>query len=103
VGASLPLHSLAVLIAGAIIAGLGQGLSFRAGLGAVTGAAPQGKRGEITSSYFVMLYIGISIPVIGEGAAATAFGLITAGMVFAALVAILAAVALVLLVRSSSR
>ncbi|HEX5349040.1 MAG TPA: MFS transporter [Pseudonocardiaceae bacterium] len=103
VGASLPLHSLAVLVVGAIIAGLGQGLSFRAGLGAVTGAAPPDQRGEITSSYFVMLYIGISIPVIGEGAAATAFGLIAAGMVFAALVAILAAVALVLLVRSASR
>ncbi|MGH3574665.1 MAG: MFS transporter [Pseudonocardiaceae bacterium] len=103
VGASLPLHSLAVLVVGAIIAGFGQGLSFRAGLGAVTGAAPSDKRGEITSSYFVMLYIGISIPVIGEGAAATAFGLISAGMVFAALVAILAAVALVLLVRSASR
>jgi len=69
----------------------------------VTGAAPPDQRGEITSSYFVMLYIGISIPVIGEGAAATAFGLIAAGMVFAALVAILAAVALVLLARSASR
>jgi MFS family permease len=102
VAASLPLHSLAVLIVGGIIAGLGQGLSFRAGLGAVTSAAPSDKRGEITSSYFVMLYIGISIPVIGEGAAATALGLVTAGMVFAALVAILAAVALVLLVRSAS-
>ncbi|MGB8961749.1 MAG: MFS transporter [Pseudonocardiaceae bacterium] len=100
VGASLPIRSLAVLIVGAVIAGLGQGMSFRAGLGAVTGAAPPDKRGEITSAYFVMLYIGIAIPVIGEGAAATAFGLITAGMVFAALVAILAAVALVLLARN---
>jgi MFS family permease len=97
VGASLPLRSLAVLMVGAIIAGLGQGLSFRAGLGAVTGAAPPDKRGEITSSYFVMLYVGISIPVIGVGAAASAFGLIVAGVVFAALVAILAAVALALL------
>ncbi|MFY9807565.1 MAG: MFS transporter, partial [Pseudonocardiaceae bacterium] len=100
VGASLPIRSLAVLIVGAVIAGLGQGMSFRAGLGAVTGAAPPDKRGEITSAYFVMLYIGIAIPVIGEGAAATAFGLITAGMVFAALVAILAAVAFVLLARN---
>ncbi|HEX4102068.1 MAG TPA: MFS transporter [Pseudonocardiaceae bacterium] len=97
VGASLPIRSLAVFIVGGVIAGLGQGLSFRAGLGAVTGAAPPDKRGEITSSYFVMLYVGISIPVIGVGAAASAFGLIVAGVVFAALVAILAAVALALL------
>lgn len=100
VGTSLLIRSLAVLIVGAVIAGLGQGMSFRAGLGAVTGASPPGKRGEITSSYFVMLYIGIAIPVIGEGAAASAFGLIAAGVVFAALVAILAAVTLLLLVRS---
>ncbi len=102
VGASLPIRSLAVLIAGGVIAGLGQGLSFRAGLGAVTGAAPPDKRGEITSSYFVMLYVGIAIPVIGEGAAAQAFGLIASGIVFAALVGILAAIAVLLLVRNGS-
>jgi MFS family permease len=101
VGASLPIRSLAVFIVGGVIAGLGQGLSFRAGLGAVTGAAPPDKRGEITSSYFVMLYIGIAIPVIGEGAAAQAFGLIASGIVFAALVGILAAVAVLLLVRQA--
>lgn len=101
VGVSLPVRSLAMLIGGAVVAGIGQGMSFRAGLAAVTGASPPDKRGEITSSYFVMLYVGIAIPVIGEGAAAQAFGLITAGMVFAALVAILAASVLLLLVRSA--
>lgn len=99
VGASLPLRSLAMLIGGAVIAGLGQGMSFRAGLGSVTSASAPDKRGAITSSYFVMLYIGIAIPVIGEGAAAKAFGLIVSGMAFAALVAILAVVVLMLLVR----
>lgn len=99
VGASLPVRSIAMLIGGAVIAGLGQGMSFRAGLGSVTSASPPDKRGEITSSYFVMLYVGIAIPVIGEGAAARAFGLIFSGMVFAALVAILAAVVLLLLMR----
>jgi MFS family permease len=103
VGTSLSIRSLAVLIVGGVIAGLGQGMSFRAGLGSVTDAAPPEKRGEITSSYFVMLYVGISIPVIGEGAAAKTFGLVTSGVVFAALVAILAAVALLLLVRSGRK
>jgi MFS family permease len=101
VGTSLPVRSLAVLIVGAVVAGVGQGMSFRAGLETVTSASPPAKRGEITSSYFVMLYVGIAIPVIGEGAAAQAFGLITAGTVFAALVAILAAVVLLLLLRSA--
>jgi hypothetical protein len=40
--------------------------------------------------------------VIGVGAAASTFGLIPAGVVFAALVAILAAVAVLLLVRNGS-
>lgn len=99
VGISLPLRSLAMLVGGAVIAGLGQGMSFRAGLASVAGASPPGQRGAITSSYFVVLYIGIALPVIGEGAAATVFGLVPAGMVFAALVAILAAVVLLLLAR----
>lgn len=100
VGVSLPVRSLAMLIGGAVVAGIGQGMSFHAGLAAVTGASPPEKRGEITSSYFVILYVGIAIPVIGEGAAAQVFGLIAAGMVFATLVAILAASVLLLLVRS---
>lgn len=47
-----------------------------------------------------MLYVEIAIPGIGEGAATKAFGLIPAGMAFAALVAILAAVVLGLLMRT---
>jgi MFS family permease len=99
VGSSLLIRSLTVLIVGAIIAGLGQGMSFRAGLGAVAGASPPDKRGEITSTYFVMLYVGIAIPVIGEGAAAVALGLTVSGVVFAALVAVLATTVLLLLRR----
>jgi MFS family permease len=99
VGGSLPVRSLAMLIGGTVIAGVGQGMSFRAGLGSVTSASPPDKRGEITSTYFVVLYVGITIPVIGEGAAAMAFGLIVSGMLFAALVAILAAAVLMLLVQ----
>ena len=100
VGTSLLVRSLAVLIVGAVIAGLGQGMSFRAGLGAVASASPPDKRGEITSTYFVMLYVGIAIPVIGEGAAAVAFGLTVSGVVFAALIAILAVTVLLLLKRA---
>lgn len=99
IGVSLPLASLPVLLAGAVVAGLGQGMGFRAGLTALTAAAPAGQRGELTSSYFLVLYVGITLPVIGVGAATTAFGLVRSGVVFAAGVAVLAAVALVLLLR----
>lgn len=99
IAGSLALASQTLLITGGIVAGLAQGMGFRAGLAAVTVSAPAGRRGEITSTFFVVLYLGLMIPVIGEGAAAGAFGLVASGIVFAAGVALLAVVALVLLVR----
>ncbi|WP_375485802.1 MFS transporter [uncultured Jatrophihabitans sp.] len=99
IAAALKVPSLTLLVVGAVIAGVGQGLSFRAGLGAVTSAAPDELRGQVTSTFFVVLYVGISLPVIGEGALAGGTSLVTAGIVFALLVAVLAAVALVLLLR----
>ncbi len=102
IGASLPTASLALLIAGAVIAGLGQGLSFRAGLGSVTSATQPDHRGEVTSTFFTALYVGISLPVIGEGALASGVGLVSAGVTFAALVAALSALALVLLLRAGN-
>lgn len=91
--------SLMLLILGAVVAGLGQGLSFRAGLAAVTAAGPAQRRGEVASSFFVVLYVAISIPVIGVGLAAAAFGLPTAGIGFAIAVAVLALLAVLGLLR----
>ncbi|SHF62328.1 Predicted arabinose efflux permease, MFS family [Jatrophihabitans endophyticus] len=100
VGTSLAAEQLVLLVAGALVAGYGQGLSFRAGLGSVAGASPADERGAITSTFFVVLYVGIAVPVIGEGALAAGVGLVPAGLVFAGLVAALAATALVLVVRA---
>ncbi|MFP5407541.1 MAG: ATP-binding cassette domain-containing protein, partial [Gammaproteobacteria bacterium] len=81
---------LPVVLAGAVVAGLGQGASFRAGLQAVTGAAPADRRSEVLSSFFLVLYVAISIPVIGVGAGAQVFGLVPTAVVFAGIVALLA-------------
>lgn len=103
VAVALGTHSLALLVVGGVVAGAGQGLSFRAGLGSVAGASPDAQRGTITSTLFVALYVGISLPVIGVGALATESGLVHAGVVFAVLVGALAAVALILLLRARER
>jgi predicted MFS family arabinose efflux permease len=95
----LATSSLALVLAGVIVAGASQGLSFRAGLAAVNTAAPQDRRAEVASSFFVVCYVAISLPVIGEGVLAEIAGLRTAGLVFAAVVAVIAAVVLVLLAR----
>jgi MFS family permease len=89
VAASLLTASLPLLVAGAIVCGLGQGPSFRAGLALVNAGSPAGQRAEVASSFFVTLYIALSIPVIGVGAAAQSVGLVRAGIVFAAVVAVL--------------
>jgi hypothetical protein len=95
----LAASSLALLILGGIIAGLGQGLSFRAGLAGVNGVSPPEQRAEVASTFFVVAYVAISLPVIGEGVLAEVAGLRTAGLVFAGAVAALAAVVLVLLAQ----
>ncbi|WP_240157613.1 MFS transporter [Pseudonocardia broussonetiae] len=99
VGAGLATSSLAVLVAGAVVAGLGQGASFRAGLQSVTGTAPAERRSEVSSSFFLLLYVAISIPVIGVGAGAQVFGLVPTAVVFAGLVALLALGAFTSLLR----
>ncbi len=53
----------------------------------------------MASSFFVVAYVAISIPVIGEGVLAELTSLRTAGLVFAAVVAAISAVVLLLLAR----
>ena len=98
VGLSVATASLGLLVAGAAVAGVGQGMSFRAGLGAVNAGTPAARRSEVASSFFLVLYVAISIPVIGEGIASAAFGLVPAAVAFSVIVAVIAAVAFVSLV-----
>ena len=92
----LAVSSLALLVLGGVIAGFGHGVAFRAGLAAVSARAPAGQRGDVASSFFVVMYVAISLPVIGVGVLAQAMGLRTAGLIFAAAIAVLSMVVLVL-------
>lgn len=82
--------SLALLLAGAAVAGLGIGLAFRAGLTMVESRSPSAQRAEVASSFFVVSYVAISLPIVGIGVAAQAVDLRTAGVVFTGLVGLLA-------------
>ncbi|WP_030902019.1 MFS transporter [Streptomyces sp. NRRL F-5126] len=90
VAAALYWESLPLLVAGAVCGGLGQGLSFRAAVGTVSAAAPAEHRGGTISSFFVIAYLGISLPVVGVGALTLAAGLRDAGLIFTACVMVLA-------------
>ena len=92
---ALTLSSLIGLVAAAVVAGIGQGISFSRGLAAVAERTPADRRAEVSSTYFVVAYVAISLPVAGEGVAAQHWGLQTAGVTFAVAVAILSAICLV--------
>lgn len=91
---SLHFSSLIGLIVAAVTAGIGQGISFYHGLASVVEHTPEDRRGEVSSSYFVVAYVALSLPVVGEGLATQAWGLRTAGVTFAVAVAVLATVCL---------
>ena len=97
---ALWIESLAALIASASVVGLGQGLVIGAGLAAINQRAPVEHRGETASSFFVVMYVGLSLQVIGVGIAANAWSLRGAGIAFSVAVAVLVLTVLVSLSRS---
>jgi MFS family permease len=97
---ALGIESLAALIAAAFVVGLGQGLVIGAGLAAINQRAPVERRGETASSFFVVMYVGLSVPVIGVGVAAHAWSLRGAGIAFSAAVAALVLFVLASVARS---
>ena len=100
---ALHFSSLAGLIAAAVVSGIGQGISFSRGLAAVAERTPPGRRAEVSSTYFVVAYVAISLPVVGEGLAARRLGLQTAGVTFAIAVAILSIICLAAILVQEAR
>ncbi|MDX1886473.1 MFS transporter [Mycolicibacterium sp. 120270] len=100
---ALHFSSLAWLIAAAVVSGIGQGISFSRGLAAVSESTPPDRRAEVNSTYFVVAYIAISLPVIGDGLAAKAWGLQTSGVSFAIAVATLAMICLLAILARETR
>jgi MFS family permease len=96
----LAASSLALLVLGTVIAGFGQGLTLRGGLTAVNEHSPAAQRGAVASSFFVVMYTAISLPVIGEGVLTQLIGLRPAVLTFTALVAALSAAVLIRIART---
>ena len=97
---SLAADSLAALFASAVVCGLGQGVAISAGLASIAERAPAERRGETASSFFVVLYFGLSLPVIAAGLAINYSSLRSAGLGFCAGTAALSLGVLVSQLRS---
>jgi MFS family permease len=94
--AALEAEALTWLLVSAPIVGAGVGLVIGSGLAAINTRVSLERRGEAASTYFFVLYIGLMLPVVGEGLTSNAIGLQSAGIVFTAIVG-----AVVLLVLGS--
>ncbi|MCO7219480.1 MFS transporter [Klenkia sp. PcliD-1-E] len=92
---SLPLFLLA-----AVVGGAGVGFSFQSAVARVGGLASEEERAAVTSSFFVVAYLGITVPVVGVGEIATASSLTTAAAALAVLVLALSATAALLTRRN---
>ena len=58
------------------------------GIAAIASRVEPHRKADATSAYFVIAYLAISVPIIAVGFAAEAWGLTTAGVVFAAVIGV---------------
>ena len=102
-GLSIASAQLWLLMIGGLLSGIGQGLTFRAGMGAVASAAPVGQKAGVTSTLFIVYYVSMSLPVIAVGVSIPVFGLHHAAEFFSVLVALVAVLAMVSMNIARSR
>lgn len=85
---------LVVLVSSAVIGGVGQGLTFMTGMRAMTAAVHPGQRTAVTTSYFIVSYLSLSVPAVLAGVVSVPLGLIGATVVFGVATVLLGGVGL---------
>lgn len=92
---STPLFGLGILATG-----VGYGLLFLGSLELINERVPPEQRGELLGEYFIVVYLGLSAPVIGVGVLSDSYGLVTASAIFAGFIVALLLVAVALIRRA---
>jgi MFS family permease len=65
--ASLDVASYPLFLVGTVISGIAIGAAFSGGLATALSVAGPGERGRVSSLFFLIAYVGLTIPVIGAG------------------------------------
>jgi hypothetical protein len=86
---------IAIVLAATVLAGFGQGLSFGGALAEINAIAPADRKAELLSAAYVVIYLGVALPIVGVGFLALPIGLLAAVQIFACIVAAAAAVGLI--------
>jgi len=92
---AFPAHALALVLAAALLAGVGHGMAFLGAQADLNAIAPPERRGEVTAAFFTCIYLGVAVSAIGVGIVATLASLQTAVAVFAGVAGAAAAVGIV--------
>jgi hypothetical protein len=74
---------------------------FLGGLTAVNHHAPSQRHADVISTFYVVIYLGVSLPVVGVGFLTTVVGLLPAVQSFAAVAAAACLAALAFLARGA--
>jgi MFS family permease len=81
-----PLEAPALLLAGAVLAGVGHGLAFLAAQHELNEIAPPDQRAAVNAAFYTCVYLGVALPVIGAGVLAAATSLFMGMAVFAGVI-----------------
>jgi len=87
--AALAAASMALFLAGTVVGGAAVGAVFLGSLATANRLAPPGRRGQTVSTFFVLCYAGLIIPVVGVGVATLFIGDFPAVLAFSVLLAAL--------------
>jgi MFS family permease len=97
------LASMAMMIGATAVCGASAGLGYRGSLQVVNQIAPEDRRAEVVSSYFVCCFIGNALPIIGVGIISAYAGMPIASSIFAGMIAVFAVGALIFSIRHPRR
>jgi MFS family permease len=86
--ASLDIASYPLFLAGTVISGIAIGAAFSGGLATALSAAGEGERGRVSSLFFLIAYVGLTIPVIGAGFGVADRGIVSTFIVVGAVLAV---------------
>ena len=87
---AFPARSLALVLAAAVLTGVGHGLGFLGAQGEVNRIAPPERRGEVTAAFYGCIYLGVAVLVISLGLVGLEVALSSAVAAFAAVVGLTA-------------
>jgi MFS family permease len=93
--------SLPLLLLGTALSGVSGALGYRGSLQVVNQIAPAEQRAGVSSVYFIVCFIGNSLPVVAVAALTRAFNSLVADSVFAVTLAVLALAALAVAIRTN--